>query len=164
MNKLRNKRVQSFTLVEVIIVFILSSIVTILSAWFFLMVFKYMVNLDRDLKEDNLKYRFINMLDDDFRKSDYIIYKQFTYYISKNDTVVCTYSVDDNMFIRETKNSADTLYDVSEEVETTYFYSIRGEKYIKSMSFGINIENSSFHVYLYKDYYDSFMYNLNYRP
>jgi hypothetical protein len=156
-----NAKVKSFTIVELLVVMVLSSIVILLALSFYTSVYKSFYKLTDDMEESNRIYSFINQMNNDFEKADVVDYHNYCYNFMDNDKAfVCYYFENKDIIIRSTDNYNDTLFVNYRNIDTTCINNPNGNNYIEKLIFEINIDKKWMEVLLAKEYYSKALFNL----
>lgn len=155
MNKLK-----SFTLIELIVALVISSVVILLSFWFLTNSQHYLYVEEENLSSKNQSLTFLSRFERDVAMCDYIEYKNHGFDIITNDSVKSSYYLEDDFIVVEKDNVNDTLFAEISNIDTICVYNKLGLIIIQDILFEIELKSQKASIIMHKEYYSKFLHFL----
>jgi hypothetical protein len=151
-------RLKSFTITELIVVMIVSSIVLLLVLWFFERAIESYHKISSGLENSNKTYTFLSRMRREIGHSDYMVYNRNELNLFINDTIFATYKFEKDILVKKTESISDTFPLNVKNIDTTSIYSVISGDYVKSIEFDILGNPNNIKVRFIKEYFSQFLY------
>lgn len=150
-------RIEAYTIIEVVVTILITSIIILLSLTVYSSFLK-VLNKNLQSMQDNIELTlFNNQLSEDFKISEKIFLRNEKLVFQKLDSTEISYEFLDDLIIRYSKEFEDTHFIKHHNVEFHYYF----DNLINEVEFDVTTESNKFKYYIYKDYNNSTLVNLN---
>ena len=156
-NKLSHSKLQGFTLVELIVAMIISTIVISSTIAIWLTVEGLFKRGMSDTYGDTGTVLFVSCIKTDMYRSENITASAHEIHFSFSEDPEIVYTFDDDYTVRTVQNSIDTFYVGIQDLQIIPHKTL--PKVVKSISFSVLLKNKIIPFFLTKDYSNSRLFN-----